>query len=103
LATARLSTKYPDRIEVITSYNDRELVKRIPGSRYHGEDKVWSVPLTWPACVQLRGQFLNDLVITDELIEWATRERRNRVDDVLELRDLTAPITNDLLVMMQSW
>jgi SNF2 family DNA or RNA helicase len=91
LATARLSTKYPDRIEVITSYNDRELVKRIPGSRYHGEDKVWSVPLTWPACVQLRGQFLNDLVITDDLITWASRERKSRVDSVLGVRDLITP------------
>jgi SNF2 family DNA or RNA helicase len=76
---------------VQTSYNDRELVKRIPGSRYDGERKLWTVPLTWPACVQLRGQFGVGLKIEQNLIEWATRERKSRIDQVLKVRDVVQP------------
>lgn len=75
---------------VHTSFNERELIKRVPGSKYHGDDKVWSVPLTWVACLQLRGIFRQTLVIGEELRQWAVTQRAN-VDELTILRERTAP------------
>jgi len=39
-----------NRIDVTTRYEEKELIKAIPGSKYHGEEKIWSVPATFVAC-----------------------------------------------------
>ena len=87
-----------DRIRVDTVWNEKELVKRISGARWDAVDKHWTVPLTWTACLQLRGVFGESLSIGDRLTEWAwpvaweMAERR-------KMRDLTRPpmwMHNDL-------
>lgn len=76
------------RIVVQTHWNERELIKQIPGSSYKDG---WTVPLTWPACLQLRGIFGTSLTVGASLVEWAAEERRRRVDHALTLRNLTTP------------
>lgn len=79
------------RIVVQTHWNERELVKQIPGSGWDGDGKVWTVPLSWPACLQLRGIFGPQLTLGDKLVTWASDERDRRVDLAMHLRNLTAP------------
>jgi SNF2 family DNA or RNA helicase len=78
-----------DRIVVETRWNDKELIKSIPGSRWDANDRVWTLPLTWAACVQLRGVFADSLTIDQSLSDWAWQERRERVTPALEMRQLT--------------
>jgi SNF2 family DNA or RNA helicase len=79
------------RINVQTVYTEKELIKRVPGALYDGTQKIWHVPKTWPACLQLRGVFGTSLTIGDELRKWATLERTMRVQNILELRDVLTP------------
>lgn len=79
------------RIIVQTHWNDQELIKQIPGSRWNSEMKLWTVPLSWAACVQLRGVFKDNLSLGRDLVYWAKREREERVDDSLKLRNVIIP------------
>lgn len=79
------------KIYVQTHWNERELIKQIPGSGWDNDARLWTVPLSWPACVQLRGIFGASLTLGAELINWAADERRRRVDPALRLRSLTQP------------
>lgn len=75
-----------DVIELNATYADKELVRSIPGSRFHSPPPVWTVPLSWAACQQLRGTFGDRLRIGPELKAWATAELRDRVGPAMELR-----------------
>lgn len=79
------------RIFVQTQWNERDLVKLIPGARWHTERKLWHVPLTWPACLQLRGVFKQDLTVGQTLTEWSIREHQTRVTPTMKLRSLVDP------------
>lgn len=85
-----VDSRHPQRIVVHTNFNEKELIKRIPGSKYHGDDKFWSVPLTWVACLQLRGIFRDTLQLGDGLRRWAISERA-RIDELTMLRDHIEP------------
>lgn len=61
----------PGRITVITDYRLKESVKRVPGARWDVDARVWSVPLSWTACLALRAEFGSDLAIGPALREWA--------------------------------
>lgn len=80
-----------ERIIVQTVWNEKERIKSIPGSSWDKDARIWSVPLTWVACLQLRGVFGAGLTLGDGLRTWAADERSRRVDPALHLRDLTAP------------
>lgn len=92
-----------NRIDVTTRYEEKEMIKAVPGSRYHGDEKIWSVPLTWVACLQLRGLFKNELHIGEQLKSWAALERHDRVDQAMALRTRLEPETrlNELLYAFQ--
>lgn len=77
-----------DRIDVTTVWNERELIKTVPGTRRDAHAKLWHTPLTWTACVQLRGIFGSTLTIGERLLKWAWTERAH-IDRLIELRTLT--------------
>lgn len=79
------------RIFVQTNWNERDLVKLIPGARWHTERKLWHIPLTWPACLQLRAIFKETVTVGETLAEWSFHEHRTRVAPALRLRDLIKP------------
>lgn len=60
-----------------------EIDKVVPGLR----DR--RLPLSWSACLMLRGVFSDDLEIGPELGSWAETERARRVDPAVEARDAT--------------
>lgn len=76
-----------DRIIVATSWNEKELVKAIPGSRWNATDKEWSVPLTMPACSQLKGSFPETLTVGPLLTQWIWHEYDTRVKLAMALRE----------------
>jgi SNF2 family DNA or RNA helicase len=80
-----------DRIFVQTEWNERDLVKQIPGARWHTERKLWHVPLTWVACLQLRGVFKERLTVGGKLIEWSTGVSLDRIEPAQRLRGLSRP------------
>lgn len=79
-----------DRIRVDTVWNEKELIKQVSGARWAAVEKFWTLPLTWTACVQLRGVFGESLTIGADLTEWAwaVAEHQSRL---LTIRNLTEP------------
>lgn len=74
-------------ITVDTKWTEKELIKLIPGSRWSQATRTWSVPLTWPACLQLRGIFTNDLEVGPKLTQWSWTQRQRRIEPSLRLRN----------------
>lgn len=46
------------------------MVKRVPGARFRGADKVWHYPLAIDTCLALRGVFGKDLRVGADLSQW---------------------------------
>lgn len=76
-----------DSIELNATYSDKDLARAIPGSRFHTPPPVWTVPLSWAACQQLRGTFRDRLQIGPELRAWAEKELESRVTLALRFRE----------------
>lgn len=81
-----------DRIIVTTSWNEKDLVKAIPGSAWSPGDKQWTVPRTYTACVQLKGQFGDQLTVGPGLTKWIWDEFNSRVKPSLTMRSLIEDI-----------
>lgn len=75
------------KIAVRTQFHERHLVQQIPGARYDRAAGHWTVPLTWPSCVALRGVFGQRLEIGSTLAEWSWRIYRTRIEPALQLRN----------------
>lgn len=76
-------------IRLTTHWSEKDQVKQVPGSGWNDKDKFWHVPLTWAACLQLRGIFQDRLTLGPKLRTWARMEKKHRVQPCLELRDRT--------------
>lgn len=63
--------RHGDLIRVTTSWNEKELIKLVPGTRWNPVFKEWTLPLSWGSCVSLRGVFGEALSVGDMLNEWA--------------------------------
>lgn len=87
MITAEIHPTAPNRITVQTSWTDAERIKLIPGTRWNHHNKVWELPLSWGACVQLRGVFDTDLQVGPELTKWSWHEFTTRVEPAMDLRE----------------
>lgn len=85
--TAKLD---PDgkHIRLDVEYRYKELCKSIPGSSWSASDQIWRVPLSWSTCLALRSTFRNDLVIAEDLGDWATNLLNTRISPANSLREL---------------
>ena len=81
-----LAERHGNVIRVETQWIEKELIKSIPGSSWNTTEKIWTVPLTWAACLQLRGIFTTSLNIGPELNAWAWEESKKRVKPATILR-----------------
>lgn len=84
------SSQRPGRFDVQSDWNERELVKTIPGAKWDAERKLWHIPQTWPACLQMRGTFGQRLTISDEVREWASA-RKLEVDAAVAWHSVIDP------------
>lgn len=85
MASAEFDTN-ANIIRVDTQFAEKELVKLIPGSHWDPHTKNWTVPLTWAACVQLRGAFGSTLHVGPNLTHWSLVEFKRRIRPALDLR-----------------
>lgn len=92
-----------NRIAVISDWSQKEQVKQIPGSSWDGDEKWWTLPLSWSACVQLRGIFGGDLDIRPGLRQWAKGEVFNRIAPANALRSLQVPQLPEALIWGPDW
>lgn len=74
------------RIYLTSSFRRKEAIKLIPGARWDRERNQWWMPISWPACKQLRGVFGTDLVVGEGLVAWAQNELATRINPSLQLR-----------------
>ena len=57
------------RIDLECPYQYKELARAIPGARWDGDRRTWTVPLSWPACLALRSEF-SGLTLGPQLKAW---------------------------------
>lgn len=74
-------------IAVETRWTDKELIAQVPSSRWNPQLNRWTVPLSWAACLQLRGLFAERLTVGPELALWSQNEVTERIAPSLELRE----------------
>jgi SNF2 family DNA or RNA helicase len=74
-ASCDLSPYHADRIAVWSDYRLKDSVKRVPGARWDGDNRCWTVPLTWPSCLALRAELGRSLTIGGGLNAWAKEQR----------------------------
>lgn len=81
--------KYSDTRVIITSdypMRDREQLKSLAGSSYDLRKHIWTAPLTWATCVAMRGMFEDDLIIGNELSDWASRLVAAQISPAMAMR-----------------
>lgn len=67
----------------------KDQIKRIPGAKWSNDEGLWTVPVSWSACLAMRATFGPELVLGDELKKWAENEKTSRIDPCLALRSVT--------------
>lgn len=80
-----------DRLVVQTRWEEKDLIRQVPGCAWDPRAKVWTLPLSWGSCVTLRGVFGEGVQIGPALNAWAWNERQTRVEPALYLRDKYTP------------
>jgi len=84
-----------NRIIVKANLSDKDRLSVIPGSSWSKKTDTWQLPLTWPACLQLRGVFKGDLELDESLIAWAWEFRRDFLQPIEEVREaMSLPTSN---------
>lgn len=76
---------------IATQWSEKELIQQVAGARWDPEGKIWRVPATWPAVVQLRGVFKESFTLGQSLIDEVWRWRNTWVDEALSLRQQIEP------------
>lgn len=84
---ANIDEDHPDKIKITAPLRYKDLIKGLPGSRY--KEGQWSLSLNWQTCLALRSTFKDELTVGDELSEWASAWKSERVDPALALRNST--------------
>lgn len=64
----------PSRLDVVCDWSDKELIKQIPGARWDTGRKMWHVPQTWAAYVQLHGTFNGRMTVDPTIEDWLQTE-----------------------------
>ena len=60
-----------DRIEITAEFREKDLVKKIPGTRYDRKARVWHAPISWGVAWALRGVVGTGMTIGPGLTAWA--------------------------------
>jgi len=92
-------------VRLRTQWNQKQLVRQIPGARWDATGKVWTVPLTWASMVTARGVFGDALTVDDALRDWSWDYYNQHVQPALELRSRLEPIEDNSpeLQVLRSW
>lgn len=75
-----------NRIVLHSSYSDKDRIKTIGGARWQKDTGLWSMPVSWASCKQLRATFRDRLDIGPDLMQWAKEEYEGRIVPSLSMR-----------------
>jgi SNF2 family DNA or RNA helicase len=73
-------------ITVDTTWNEKELIKEVPGAIWSPEYKKWKMPSGWAQCIILKGIFKDQITFGPELTSWGWNEIQTRINPAMELR-----------------
>lgn len=83
--------KNGDATEFIApAWSDKPLITQIPGKAWDSKRSVYTLPLSWAACIQARALFGKRLTVGVKLGAWSRLEKTRR-DAALKLRDAREP------------
>ncbi|AKJ72602.1 putative DNA helicase [Gordonia phage GMA2] len=85
---ARLDSRHRNKIVLESSFEHREAIQQLLARKWSVADKVWTMPLSWVSCIQLRNTFGPDLEIASDLAEWASEYKKTVVEPSGILREL---------------
>lgn len=87
------ATLDPDSGEVLlaTAWNEKELAKAVPGSRWDDRRQVWRLRPAWSSMVTARGLFGPLLTLGDDVVDWVWKMRREVIDVCLQKRGYLEP------------
>lgn len=86
MSSSIFADRVGNRIQLQSSYADKDRIKSVPGARWSKDTGLWSVPLSWAAAKQLRNTFGSRLTLGQDLILWGKQEF-DRVSRSMELRE----------------
>lgn len=86
-----------DSVSVVTTWNQKNLIKQVPGARWDVDRKAWRVPAAWASLVILRGVFGAQLEVGENLRKWSWRVHEDRIGPSLALRSSLVPDLDDPL------
>lgn len=84
-----------DHIAIHTEYRDKDLIRKLPGAKWHAASRTWRAPLSWSTCQALTGIFGDRVSVSEELGAWAAREYSERVLPSWEARERALDPEND--------
>ena len=84
---ARLDKMHPGKIVVESGYEHREDIQKLLSRKWSVADKVWTLPLAWSSCLQLRTAFGADLQVKADLSTWASDHFTNVISPSITLRE----------------
>lgn len=92
-------------IRLRTQWQQKDLVRQIPGARWDAHGKTWTLPTSWASLVTARGVFGDSLTSDQALSDWSWQLYRDRVQPALELRSLLEPVDDGSpeLALLRSW
>jgi SNF2 family DNA or RNA helicase len=78
-------------IELRVPQSRVEQAKTIPGARWDGKRRIFTLPVSWATCVVSRGVFGADLQVGPRLAAWAAMELDHTIRPALSVRDEKGP------------
>lgn len=76
---------------VAPAWSDKPLITQIPGKAWDGKRSIYTLPLSWSACIQARAILGDRLKVGNLLSAWSRAEKARR-DAALALRDAREPV-----------
>jgi len=73
-------------IIVETEWRHKDMIRSVDGALYEPDIHRWTTPLTWTACVALRGVFGAELSVGPQLAAWAIKDHEERIVPALAAR-----------------
>lgn len=74
------------RIDVVSDFREKDLVKTVPGTRWDSNARAWHLPLAWSSCLAMRGVFGDSLAVGPRLSAWSRDYRARYVLPATEAR-----------------
>jgi len=76
-----------DTVWLWSGFRHKEMIKLISGARWDKNRSQWRLPISWGACLRLRGVLGDQLLVGPNLAAWALNDMETRVNPAMALRE----------------